>query len=169
MPAVPVAVNISALQFRQPQFEASVERALAESGLEPAWLELELTESMMLHQGQGATDLLDRLKARGVRLSIDDFGTGYSSLAYLKRLPLDKLKIDQAFVRDIASDAGGAAITATIIQMAHNLGLSVIAEGVETEAQLEFLQAHDCASAQGFYFARPMPAADIRAFWDGRR
>ncbi len=169
MPAVPVAVNISALQFRQPQFEASVERALAESGLEPAWLELELTESMMLHQGQGATDLLDRLKARGVRLSIDDFGTGYSSLAYLKRLPLDKLKIDQAFVRDIASDAGDAAITATIIQMAHNLGLSVIAEGVETEAQLEFLQAHDCASAQGFYFARPMPAADIRAFWDGRR
>ncbi|HET7776486.1 MAG TPA: EAL domain-containing protein, partial [Azospira sp.] len=169
MPAVPVAVNISVLQFRQPQFETTVAEALESSGLPPAFLELELTESMMLHQGEAAVGLLDRLKARGVQLSIDDFGTGYSSLAYLKRLPLDKLKIDQAFVRDIATDPDDAAITATIIQMAHNLGLAVIAEGVETEAELAFLQRHACGAGQGYHFARPMPAAEVPAFWQGRR
>ncbi len=165
LPPVPVAVNISALQFRHAQFEHSIASALADSGLSPDWLELELTESMMLHHGDQAVELLDRLKAQGLQLSVDDFGTGYSSLAYLKRLPLDKLKIDQAFVRDIASDPDDAAITATIIQMAHSLGLAVIAEGVETVEQLDFLRHHDCGAAQGFYFARPMPAAEAESFW----
>ncbi|HET7774924.1 MAG TPA: bifunctional diguanylate cyclase/phosphodiesterase, partial [Azospira sp.] len=169
MPACPVAVNISALQFRQPEFENSVIQALENSGLPADSLELELTESMMLHQGDAVVALLDRLKERGVRLSIDDFGTGYSSLVYLKRLPLDKLKIDQAFVRDIVSDPDDAAITATIIQMAHSLGLDVIAEGVETEAELAFLQAHDCRAAQGYYFARPIPADEALAYWQAHR
>lgn len=155
---VPVAVNISALQFRHSGLEASVVAALADSGLPPQLLELELTESIMMQDAERALELLDRLKQRGVSLSIDDFGTGYSSLAYLKRFPIDKLKIDRTFVRDIATSADDATIAATIVNMARSLKLLVLAEGVETEAQQAFLADLGCNYMQGYLVSPPVGA-----------
>jgi len=161
LPLIPVAVNISAVQFRQANLVELVESALAESGLAPRWLELELTESMLMEDGERHSATLSRLKTMGVGLALDDFGTGYSSLAYLKRFSLDKLKIDRSFIRDLPEDAEDAAITTAIIDIARHLGLATVAEGVETEAQRSFLNTRGCSQMQGFLMARPMAAAQL--------
>jgi PAS domain S-box-containing protein len=162
-PAVHVAVNIASPHFRRGGLVASVAAALKESALDPALLEVELTESMLMHSVDATLDTLFQLKDMGVRLAIDDFGTGYSSLSYLKRFPLDTLKIDRSFVKDLPHDAEDAAITRAIIAMAHSLKLAVVAEGVETEEQLAFLQQHGCEVVQGFLFSQPLPAEDLGA------
>ena len=142
-------------------------QTLATAGLPAAALELELTEGMLLHKNDAVDTLLAQLDALGVRLSIDDFGTGYSSLAYLKRLPIDTLKIDQSFVRDIATNPDDDAIVTTIIVMAHTLGKHVVAEGVETAEQLKFLHGNDCDEMQGYYFSRPLPATKLESLLRG--
>lgn len=159
-----VAVNLSARQFYQQDLVASIRNVLDETGIAPHLLELELTESMMMNDVEQAVGILNDLKALGLHLSIDDFGTGYSSLSYLKRFPIDLLKIDQSFVRDITLDPDDAAIVVSIISLAHSLRLKVIAEGVETEAQLRYLQQHGCDFMQGFYFSRPLPADECEQF-----
>jgi len=155
---ITVAVNLSAIQFRRGDVEQTVIKALAESGLPPRCLELELTESLLISDTDFALTTVQRLKALGVRLSIDDFGTGYSSLAYLKRLSVDKLKIDQSFVRDIGHDFDAASIVRAIVQMARSLNLRTIAEGVEDERLIDYLRVYHCDEAQGYHFAKPMPA-----------
>lgn len=159
-----VAVNLSAMHFKRGNLEQSVIAALEASCLAPERLELELTESMLISDTDAVLATVKRLKQLGVSLSIDDFGTGYSSLSYLKRFEVDKLKIDQSFVRDLASNPEDAAIVRAIIQMAGSLGLTTIAEGVETQAALEQLCRFDCDQAQGYFFARPMPAAQLPDF-----
>jgi diguanylate cyclase (GGDEF)-like protein/PAS domain S-box-containing protein len=154
--AVRVAVNISALQFRQANFLETVQRALADSGLDPRYLELEVTESVIMHDAERVTRSLSQLKSMGLELAIDDFGTGYSSLSYLKRFPLDRLKIDRSFVRDITEDRDDAAITAAIIALTRTLGVKSIAEGVETREQLEFLRAQGCDEVQGYLLSMPL-------------
>lgn len=158
LPAIPMAVNISAVQFRQKNFHETVAQALQESGLRPCYLELEITEWVIMKDIEEVVVILHRLKENGLSLTIDDFGTGYSSLSYLKRLPISKLKIDRSFVMDIASDPDDKAIVLAIISMAHSLRLKVIAEGVETEEQLAFLLMHKCNEIQGYYFSKPIPA-----------
>ena len=155
---IPVAVNLSALQFRRGALVETLEAVLAETGLAPDLLELELTESILLHDTETVVAAMDRVRALGVDMSVDDFGTGYSSLMYLKRLPVNRLKIDQSFVRDMMADADDGAIVRAIIQMAHSLNLTVIAEGVESAEQAEWLAQAGCEQAQGYYFGRPMPA-----------
>ncbi len=161
LPALCMAVNLSAVQFKRGDVEQSVIHALELSGLNPALLELELTESILIHNVEGVLATVKRLKLLGVKLSIDDFGTGYSSLSYLKRFDIDKLKIDQSFVRDLATDPDDAAIVRAIIQMARSLNLHTIAEGVETVDMLHQLRVFQCDEAQGYHFARPMPANDL--------
>jgi predicted signal transduction protein with EAL and GGDEF domain/DNA-binding response OmpR family regulator len=158
-----VAVNIASPHFRQGGLSASIAAALRDSGLDPALLEVELTESMLMQGVDETLATLSKLKDMGVRLAIDDFGTGYSSLSYLKRFPLDALKIDRSFVKDLPRDAEDAAITKAIIAMAHSLKLEVVAEGVESAEQLAFLQQHGCDLVQGFLFSRPVSAADLSA------
>ncbi|MBH1978246.1 MAG: EAL domain-containing protein [Comamonadaceae bacterium] len=158
LPEMTMAVNLSAVQFRRSDLLCTVTQALVDSGLDPAWLELELTESLLIDDAEQVLETLRRLKALGVCLSIDDFGTGYSSLAYLKRFAVDKLKIDQSFVRDIVSDPDDAAIVRAIISMARSLKLKVIAEGVETGELASILHLYQCHEAQGYHYARPMPA-----------
>ncbi len=162
--ALHVAVNVSAVQLRRGDLWASVTQALAQAGLAPQRLELELTESVLLEDDPQVADTLRRLKALGVGLSIDDFGTGYSSLAYLKRFAVDRLKIDQSFVRDIVRNAEDAAIVRAIISMARSLRLGVLAEGVESEETAAFLRLHQCEHAQGYHFARPMAAGALPAW-----
>ncbi|MBI3221985.1 MAG: EAL domain-containing protein [Nitrosomonadales bacterium] len=157
-----LAVNVSARQFRQPDFVARVLDLLGVSGINPQLLKLELTESLVLDNINSCISKMNELRNAGIRFSMDDFGTGQSSLTYLKRLPLDQLKIDQSFVRDITHDEGNAAIVKTIIMMAQNLGIEVIAEGVETEAQRNFLMQNNCNLYQGYLFAKPVPIADFR-------
>ncbi|MBI5920237.1 MAG: EAL domain-containing protein [Betaproteobacteria bacterium] len=159
-----IAVNLSAVQFRRGDIEQSVIRALEASSLDPTLLELELTESILITDSENVLATVQRLKRLGVKLSIDDFGTGYSSLSYLKRFQVDKLKIDQSFVRDLVTDAEDAAIVRAIIQMADSFGLKTIAEGVETEHILRLLREFGCDEAQGYYFARPMPAGELPTF-----
>ncbi len=156
-----VAVNVSARQFRQPDFVEQVLAVLDRSGANPQKLKLELTESLLLENVEEVITKMTALKARGISFSLDDFGTGYSSLSYLKRLPLDQLKIDQSFVRDLLTDPNDAAIARTIVALAQSLGLSVIAEGVETEAQRDCLATQGCRAYQGYLFGRPMPLADF--------
>jgi EAL domain-containing protein (putative c-di-GMP-specific phosphodiesterase class I) len=156
-----MAVNLSALQFKRGNLLETVAHALKRSGLPANMLELELTESILLQDVDVAIKTLRSLKEMGVKLSIDDFGTGYSSLSYLKRLAVNKLKIDQSFVRDLAEDSDSAAIVRAIIQLGHTLQLSVIAEGVETEAQLAFLRSNGCDEAQGYLYSRPVPAVEF--------
>jgi predicted signal transduction protein with EAL and GGDEF domain len=166
----PIAVNLSARQFNQKDLDAVIGGILQATGIDPRLLEFELTESMLMSDPEAAVITLQNLKDYGVRLSIDDFGTGFSSLSHLKRFPIDALKIDRTFVRDVTTDVDDATIAVTIISLAHNLKLTVVAEGVETEAQLNFLKAHGCDEIQGFYFARPLPIADCtRALNEGRR
>jgi EAL domain-containing protein (putative c-di-GMP-specific phosphodiesterase class I) len=156
-------VNLSARQFRQRGLPQLIAAALDETRLDPGCLELELTESMMMHNVELAVGTLRDLKAMGVELSIDDFGTGYSSLSYLKRFSVGRLKIDQSFVRDIASDPDDAAIAQAVISLGHSLGLKVTAEGVETEEQLAFLKGSGCDEAQGYYLGRPMSPAEFES------
>ncbi len=156
-----IAVNLSARQFAQPGLAQSIGAALAESGLAPQYLDLELTESLVMTDVERTIEVLRELKALGLQLSIDDFGTGYSSLSYLKRFPIDVLKIDQSFVRDITHHPDDALIVMSIIALAHNLKLHVIAEGVETQEQLDYLQQHGCDEMQGYFFSRPVPAAEF--------
>ena len=162
-----IAVNISAVQFRHKSLEDTVNRALAYSSLPPQWLELELTEGLIMEGSDTIIGIMQRLRQIGVKLSIDDFGTGYSSLSYLKRFPIDKLKIDQSFVRDITTDPDDAAITRAIINMAQSLKLKVIAEGVENEAQLDYLRQHACDEYQGYYCSKPLPADEFSALLQG--
>ena len=156
-PAMRVAVNLSARQFGRSDLVDTIEAALASAGVAPHFLEIELTESLIMKDVDQAIGILQDLKRLGVTLSIDDFGTGYSSLAYLKRFPIDILKIDRSFVSDITSDPDDAAIVASIISLAHNLRLQVIAEGVETREQLKYLRGEGCDQMQGYYFSKPVP------------
>ncbi len=168
LPKLPVAVNLSAIQFRNRNLVAEVERALAEAGLEPRYLAFELTESMLMDDSNEMARTLEGLKAIGVGLAIDDFGTGHSSLMHLKRFPIDKLKIDRTFVRDTPGNADDVAITAAIIDLARNLGITSIAEGVDRHEQLEFLRSRGCDEVQGFLVSRAMPHAQA-ARWLAER
>ncbi len=156
-----VSVNLSARQFEDKHLLRDIERALKESSLKPGCLELEITESMVMRDTQSSKKILNAIKAMGIRLSIDDFGTGYSSLVSIKRFPFDCIKIDRSFIKDIPQDADDVAITQAIIAMAHSLRLKVIAEGVETREQLDFLIEHGCHEFQGYYFRKPQPAEDF--------
>jgi diguanylate cyclase (GGDEF)-like protein/PAS domain S-box-containing protein len=159
--AVPVAVNVSAVQFRKEGFRELIDRVLQETHLASQYLELELTESLLLSNAHVTFSVLQELRAMGLKLAIDDFGTGYSSLSYLKQFPVSKLKIDRSFVREVAVNPDDAAITAAIIAMARNLSLKVIAEGVENEAQMSFLRLHQCDEIQGYYFSKPLAADKV--------
>ncbi len=161
LPAVTMAVNISARQFREKNLLQVVAKILAETGLDPTQLELEVTESVIMHDAQHVIAALQAFRDMGVRLSVDDFGTGYSSLSYLKRFPVDRLKIDQSFVRDITTDADDAAIAQAVITLGHTMNLRVIAEGVETPEQLAFLRRNQCDEMQGYLFGKPMPAHEF--------
>jgi len=158
LPLPPVAINLSARQLQQDDLAGAIERIVSKAGVEPTLLEFELTESMLMTNPEAAVEILSRIKALGMRLSVDDFGTGYSSLAYLKRFPLDALKIDRTFVRDLPHDSDDAAITKAVIRLAHSLNLKVVAEGVENIEQLRELEKYDCDEIQGYYLSRPLPA-----------
>jgi diguanylate cyclase (GGDEF)-like protein len=158
LPPIVVSVNVSARQFRADNLERTVAEALQSSGLEARYLEIELTESVVMHDAPQLGTMLDELKAIGVHVAIDDFGTGYSSLTYLKRFPVDRLKVDRSFVENLATDTDDATIVRTIINLGHNFGLKVVAEGVEDPDQIDFLRRHHCDEVQGYYFSRPVPA-----------
>lgn len=160
---VRIAVNVSARQMADRQLVATVAAALGESDLPPSLLQLEMSESAVMKDVAYAIEALRGLRKLGVRLAIDDFGTGFSSLSYLKRFPIDVLKIDQSFVRGVESDPDSAAIVMSIISLAHSLGLQAIAEGVETAAQLNYLRRHECDLIQGYYFCHPLPASECEA------
>jgi diguanylate cyclase (GGDEF)-like protein len=167
-PAMTMAINISPRQFRDKGLPGLVRRVIAETGLAPRHIELEVTESAAMQDVESSVAMMRELKAIGVALSIDDFGTGYSSLAYLKRFPLDKLKVDQSFVRNMAEDGNDASIVQAVIALGHSLNLRVIAEGVETEEQLALLKGYDCEEMQGYLFSRPLPAREIPALLAAR-
>jgi diguanylate cyclase (GGDEF)-like protein len=160
---LPIAVNLSAKQFRRRDLDTLIQRTLSTAAMPATLIELEITESSLMDDPEEAVRLLRNLRAAGLSLSVDDFGTGYSSLSYLTRLPLNALKIDRSFVRDVASRSEAASVVRAIIDMAHNLNFTVIAEGIETEAQLAFLQRHGCDVGQGHLLGRPVSAADISA------
>ncbi len=163
IPPMRVAVNLSARQFSQKTLVSDVARTLVQSGLTPDCLELEITESLVMHNPEGAAETLHKLKAMGIALSIDDFGTGYSSLAYLKRFPIDCVKIDRSFIKDIPTEADDMAITKGVIALGHSLRLKVVAEGVETVEQQDFLRSNDCDEMQGYLFSKPLPAEEVTA------
>lgn len=166
LPPVRVAVNLSAVQFRHRNLQETITQALSESGLEPRWLEVELTESLIMKDVRATIDTLRHLHELGVQISVDDFGTGYSSLSYLTRFPISKIKLDKSFVRDV-DKKDGAAIARTVITLGHSLNMKVMAEGVENAAQLNFLREHECNEVQGYYFGRPMPAGAIERLLRG--
>ena len=155
------SVNVSARQFRQPDFIAVVGKILAQTGVDPQRLKLELTESLVLHNIVDTIDKMKALNRQGIHFSMDDFGTGYSSLAHLASLPIQQLKIDKSFVRNIASNHNDAVVVQTIIGMAHNLGVAVIAEGVETQEQRACLERFGCHAYQGYLFGKPMPLREF--------
>jgi EAL domain-containing protein (putative c-di-GMP-specific phosphodiesterase class I) len=156
-----MAVNLSARQFREPGLPATIGRILKAAELPADRLAPEMTESMLMEDTEGASAVLASFRDMGLHVAIDDFGTGYSSLSYLKRFPLDTLKIDKSSVRDVTTDPDDAAIATAVIGLAHNLRLGVIAEGVETEDQLDFLRTHGCDVMQGFLYAPPLPPRDF--------
>jgi len=158
-----LAVNLSARQCHGGALLPLLDQLLRESGIDPALLELEITESAAMQDPERSRDLLRELRARGIKVAIDDFGTGYSSLSYLKLFEIDRIKIDRGFVKDIETDPNDAVIVTATIGLAHALGLGVVAEGVETEAQVEFLRSKYCNEAQGYLFARPMPVSEFEA------
>jgi EAL domain-containing protein (putative c-di-GMP-specific phosphodiesterase class I) len=168
-PPMRVTVNLSGNQFRQKNLAETIDKVLYNTGLDPQYLELELTESIIMQGEETTITMLNKLKAMGIRLSIDDFGTGYSSLSYLKRFPLDTIKVDRSFVRDITTDPDDAAITVAIIALGHSLNLKVIAEGVETEKQLAFLSKQKCDEMQGYLFSPPVPAEVITQMLQERK
>jgi EAL domain-containing protein (putative c-di-GMP-specific phosphodiesterase class I) len=157
-----LAVNVSARQFRQADFVRQMHEILASTAIDPSRLKLELTESVLLDDIGDSIAKMHSLKELGTSFSMDDFGTGYSSLAYLTRLPLDQLKIDQSFVQHIGTKSSDASIIQTIIGMANNLGMEVIAEGVETQAQRDFLEWNGCKLYQGYLFSKPVPLAEFK-------
>ncbi|RZA34464.1 MAG: EAL domain-containing protein, partial [Lysobacteraceae bacterium] len=159
--AVPLAINLSARQFMHDGLVESISRIVGETGIDPALLEFELTETALMQQGERTLEILRQINGMGMRLSIDDFGTGYSSLAYLKRFPVRKIKIDRAFVRELEASAEDRAIVAAVMALANSLGLSAVAEGVETEGQYALLRGYGCQFAQGYLFARPLPAGEV--------
>jgi PAS domain S-box/diguanylate cyclase (GGDEF) domain len=161
LPPVRIAINISAVELRAKDFVAGVRAILLETGLDPRFLELELTETFLWQDSKSTLAVLQALKAMGVQLALDDFGTGYSSLSYLKRFPIDTLKIDQSFVRDITTDAGDAGIVSAVISMGKSLHMRVVAEGVETREQLAFLREQSCPEGQGYHFSRPVVAGEF--------
>lgn len=164
LPEISVAVNLSAIQFQQEDLAGSIEKVLTDSGVDPKRLELELTESVVMQDARKADNILSRLSRIGIKLAIDDFGTGYSSLSYLKRFAVDRLKIDQSFVRDMTHNYDDAEIAQAIINLGHTLGLEIVSEGVETKEQLELLKKQGCDVIQGYYISKPMPAADLPDF-----
>ena len=161
MPAIEIAVNVSSVEFRNEDFLEGVRVILEETGLNPHYLGLELTESVLMQHAEFTVPVLKKLKAMGIRLAIDDFGTGYSSLSYLRQFPIDTLKVDQSFVNGINADTDDATIINAVINMGSNLNHRVIAEGVETVEQVAFLQAHGCDEGQGYYFSPPVPASQF--------
>jgi len=161
VPALRVSVNLSASQFRDSGLLDLIRSALDDAGLEPRYLEVELTESAVMSDPEKSIDILEHLSAMGVLVSVDDFGTGYSSMSYLRRFPIDKLKIDRVFIDEIVSRPEDASIVRAIVSLAHSLRLKVVAEGVETPAQLDFLKTAGCDEYQGYHFSRPLPAADF--------
>ena len=161
LPKLSIAVNLSARQFEDPLLLPKLTQIIHASGLDPSSLELEVTESIVMAQGNSAVEVLGKLKSIGVQIAIDDFGTGYSSLAYLKRFPIDTLKVDRSFIRDIPADSGDRNITRAIISMAHSLRLKVVAEGVETAEQLKFLRVQCCDAVQGYFLYRPLPEWEV--------
>ncbi|BBB27610.1 putative bifunctional diguanylate cyclase/phosphodiesterase [Amphritea japonica] len=166
LPRIRVAVNLSVRQFAKQNLEKLVSQVLLDTGLPVNCLELEITENMLMDDVEGSVETLHRLKALGVQLAIDDFGTGYSSLSYLKRFPIDRLKVDRSFITHVTTDPGDASVTQAIIAVAHNLGLSVTAEGVEEKSQLEFLRELHCEEIQGYLFSRPLKADDLAQLLD---
>jgi diguanylate cyclase (GGDEF)-like protein/PAS domain S-box-containing protein len=160
LPLIEMAVNVSSVEFRNDEFLEGISTVLLETGLEPRYLELELTESVLMQHAEFSVPVLQKLKAMGLRLAIDDFGTGYSSLSYLRQFPIDTLKVDQSFIHEIHADTDEATIISAVINMGCRMKHRVIAEGVETAEQLAFLRAHGCDEGQGYYFARPMPAEE---------
>jgi diguanylate cyclase (GGDEF)-like protein/PAS domain S-box-containing protein len=161
LPPMCIAVNISSVELRATDFVTGVQAILTETRLEPRYLELELTETFLMRDSRSVADVLKQLKDIGVLLALDDFGTGYSSLSYLKRFPIDTLKIDRSFVRDLTTDSDDASIVTAVIGMGKNLHMRVVAEGVETREQLEFLRRHGCPQGQGYYFGKPVAAAEF--------
>jgi EAL domain-containing protein (putative c-di-GMP-specific phosphodiesterase class I) len=160
-----VAVNLSARQFRSSKLLSDIDTALAEMALPASLLELEITESMVMEDPEGVINLLDKIRSRGIHLALDDFGTGHSSLAYLKRFPIDCVKIDRAFIKDTPANSDDVAIARTIVAMAKSLGLTTVAEGVETAEQFELLQAMGCDQIQGYFFSRPLPPDEFADFY----
>ena len=160
-----VAVNLSARQLRSDNLVNEIDAALSETALAASSLELEITESMVMENPERVIKLLDRIRSRGIHLSLDDFGTGHSSLAYLKRFPIDCVKIDRTFIKDMPANTDDVAISRTIVAMARSLGLATVAEGVETEAQLELLRTLGCDQIQGYFFSRPIPADEFTAYY----
>jgi len=167
LPPLHMAVNLSSRQFNQHDLIDMIARIIRETGVDPAFLELELTESVIMQNAEESINKLNTIKEMGLILAIDDFGTGYSSLSYLKRFPLDTLKVDQSFVRDITSNTDDRAIVVAIIAMAHSLGLKVVAEGVETKEQKAFLLEHRCEECQGFFFSKPLTAESFSKLFNG--
>jgi EAL domain-containing protein (putative c-di-GMP-specific phosphodiesterase class I) len=161
LPFKRISVNVSAVEFRDKGFVEGVRTILSETGLEARYLDLELTEGVLMKDAESTAAVLQELKTMGVRLAVDDFGTGYSSLSYLQQFPIDVLKIDKSFVHRITSDPDGSSIVSAIIDMGKNLKHRVIAEGIETERQRAFLQAHHCEEGQGYLFSRPLAAAQF--------
>ena len=164
---IEMSVNVSAVQFEDPDFCESVRDCLREFNVDPTKLDLEITEGLLIDDVPAAIEKLKCIKAMGVRLSIDDFGTGYSSLSYLRQFPLDRLKIDRSFIMDIPGQDDGA-IAASIIVLSKTLGLKVIAEGVETIEQLEFLRSHDCDEYQGYYLSKPVTPGEVEELFSRR-
>jgi EAL domain-containing protein (putative c-di-GMP-specific phosphodiesterase class I) len=165
LPAISVAVNLSPCQFIDPQLLDRLDEALVISGMQPHFLQLEITESTVMHNIDRTAKLLGEIKQRGVRLAIDDFGTGYSSMSLMKELPIDTIKIDRSFVRDLAESPEDRAITTAIINMGKALGFAVVAEGVETKEQDKFLREQGCDEIQGYLFSKPLPPEDIPMFF----
>jgi EAL domain-containing protein (putative c-di-GMP-specific phosphodiesterase class I) len=167
VPTLRVSVNLSASQFRDSGLVESIRRSLDDAGLEARYLEVELTESAVMSDPEQSIAILEHLSAMGVLVSVDDFGTGYSSMSYLRRFPIDKLKIDRVFIDEIVSRPEDASIVRAIVSLAHSLRLKVVAEGVETPAQLAFLKTAGCDEYQGYHFSRPLPAADFECLIRG--
>lgn len=164
LPDFAMAVNCSAVQFTRGDVISDIKSAIITSGLDPRWLEVELTESLLMNDIESGIDSLQLMKSLGIQIAIDDFGTGFSSLSYLKRLPVDKLKVDQSFVRDLVTDSGDAAIVSAIVTLSRNLGLTVVAEGVETPEQFDILHGYGCHEAQGYLISWPLPVAEFEAW-----
>jgi diguanylate cyclase (GGDEF)-like protein len=167
VPPLRMSVNISAVQFQQPDFSVRVQQVLLETGIDPAQVELELTESIVMHHAATVLGTLNALKALGLRLAIDDFGTGFSSLSYLRRFPVDRLKIDQSFIRDIEKLPVNESIVRAIAALAKSLSLEIVAEGTETETELNLVKAVGCHEAQGYFYSKPLPAPMLREWPDG--